>query len=106
VRAAAFFGRTEDLEWRQSVFRTEGLTEPEIWNTAREFVERPSKRHLKARAIFACRDAMDVGLHVQEESVPHPRHAVVVGWGSEDSKRRLLAAELVLRCKVQKAPME
>lgn len=83
-----------------SVFRIDALDETEIWDLARRFVD--SNSHpVVARAEVTAQAVMDVGLRVNPDADPHPRHANVVDWpeGKDDvSQRAQLIASSARAC--------
>lgn len=72
-----------------SVFRTEGLTEAEIWELAGIHV----KSDPKARAIVTSQTVVNCGLDVDPDNIP-PRHANIVGWPAEKDAQMSYAVQL------------
>lgn len=61
-----------------SVFRTEGLGEPEIWQLG-DVHATVDGRQPVARAELTPRDVSEVSLSIEADDSP-PRHAAIVGW--------------------------
>lgn len=72
-----------------SVFRTEGLTEAEIWELAGIHV----KADPKARAVVTPQAVADCGLDVDPDNIP-ARHANIVGWPAGKDAQMSYAVQL------------
>ncbi len=76
-----------------SVFRIDGLTEDEIWKIWENTVNRSSNRTLHGRAEITALAVETQDLQVVPDKKPH-RHANIIGWPAEKSKRLQIAQEL------------
>lgn len=75
-----------------SVFRTLGLTQPEIWHIGLE-IGSLRGRTLRGRADILVGVVLDSGLTIDPDNTP-PRHANIVGWPEEKHEQLMLAMEL------------
>jgi hypothetical protein len=97
--------KSEADSYKTSVYRTEGLSNGEIWAIGDDFVTKQHPEHLPslARADTQIQNAVDADLKIDPDGVPHVRHANIIGWPDSDEarqiKRALLAqsAQLALR---------
>lgn len=87
---SAFMPRVQDGEL--SVFRTEGMPEPDVVGLGAKFVGRPDVP-LKGHCNLVARDIFSEGLNVVSAPDPHERHANIVGWAT-DPKNRIIARKL------------
>ncbi len=78
-----------------SVFRTQGLTEEEIWTIGeKEVVEKaPTLKTLYGRAEIIALDVKKVGLGLDPDDTP-PRHTNIIGWPQVKSEQKLMALQL------------
>ena len=78
-----------------SVFRTQGLTEDEIWKLGYEEVVKklPAPRTLYGRGQIILLAVKEVNLELDPDDTPS-RHANIVGWPQEKSKQKLIALQL------------
>lgn len=92
VKYSAFMPPPLDLHL--SVFKTQGLTEDEIWTLGEEVVKKnqPS-RTLYGRGEIILLNIKAVDLELVPDNKP-PRHANVIGWPQEKHARMLIAQEL------------
>lgn len=80
-----------------SVYRTNGLSENEIWAIADQFVAQPRQKAVIARADLPAAAIVEAGLQLNPTDLPHPRHANVVGWAESSSENRLTAIKLAAK---------
>ena len=78
-----------------SVFRTQGLTEEEIWAIGqKEVIEKaPTPKTLYGRAEIIASDVKKVGLGLAPDDTP-PRHTNIIGWPQVKSEQKLMALQL------------
>ncbi len=82
---------------RYSVFRISNdaldgkIPDRETWGLARQHVE-PTRGKVLARAELSAADVVGLGLQVEPDGTPHPRHANIVGWPSKDEQMKLRQA--------------
>lgn len=80
---------TEEFPIRQtSVYCTQGIGEGEIWGIGDEYVTaRHSKRWpVLGRADLTAKDVFDAGLLIVPNPDPHPRHADIEEWPSQEEE--------------------
>lgn len=79
-----------------SVSRIVNLSEAEIWDLGRLYVEPIRKAPMLARADISVQSVINLGLRV-DPSEPPPRHAEIAGWpeakDAKMSKAQQVAAE-------------
>lgn len=65
-----------------SVYRTKDMSIPEIWNLAQNEVTMRRSDHAEvlAMARISVREVESVGLRIDPNGVPHPRHANIENW--------------------------
>lgn len=98
VKRAAFMPSGEPLQL--SVFRTENLTEDEVWNLAQHLATPPRARgDIGASAITA------IGLSIDADDHP-PRHANILGWSLLKEEQNLKALELERGAHLVMAPLD
>lgn len=90
VKHTAFMPKDDNLQI--SVFRIDGLLDSEVWQIGEDVVK-ISGRHLHGRADIVVLLVEECGLLVNADDSP-PRHANIIGWPEERSKRLELAQEL------------
>ena len=78
---------------RLSVYRTEEMTDAEIWQVGDDFVGRAEKPVL-AKADLPARAYLSHQLTFDLDGTPHSRHANVVGWSIEHSLQKMIALQL------------
>jgi hypothetical protein len=78
---------------RKSVYRTQGLSSDEIREIGRICVE-PMRGPLKGYADQAARVVLDVGLTLDPDRRPHPRHANICGWSADRAANRIKAEKI------------
>ena len=76
-----------------SVFRIAGLEDQEIWDIGERDVAQKSNRHLHGRADILADKVLGKGLNVNPDKPPS-RHANIMGWPEEESRRMSIAQEL------------
>lgn len=74
-----------------SVFRVSSLADSEIWSIGVTFVASVSRRTIRARADTVANEVTIIGLDVVPDPAARPRHANIVNWPEEASKRKLFA---------------
>lgn len=79
---------------RLSVYWTTGLGDAEIWQICTVHVTPIVGKPSVARADINSLHVYAEELAVDVNGEPHPRHANIVGWSPEPTKRRLQAAKL------------
>lgn len=77
-----------------SVFKTNELSNEEIWAIGVEFVANPRRKTLYARADFPESLVDEVGLSLSPDPTPHPLHANLVGWPEEKNEKMAIAKDL------------
>lgn len=100
VKSAAFLPPPDG---RLSVFRVDGLADPEIWSLGRARVAEPQGKPLYARADLPVRATREAGLDADPDDTP-PRHVTILGWPAEKSARKLLAHQLAEAAVLHVAP--
>ena len=75
-----------------SVYRTQGMTKPDIADLGARYVGRPDLP-LKGHCSLAAQEIFMEGLDIVPAPDPHERHANVCGW-SVDPKNRIIAKKL------------
>ncbi len=87
------------------MFRTNSLGVEEVWDLAEE--QSANRREgLKALASFLAHYALELGLDVEADPTPHPRHANLSGWATAEEKQRMVALELAERSSLRMYPLE
>lgn len=85
-----------DRRLENSVFRTQNLAERLVWAFADEYVARKIKKPVIARADVSVTTIRGLGLDIDPDGKPHPRHANIIGWpaakGAWKSHAQRLAA--------------
>lgn len=77
-----------------SVFRIAGLEDQEIWDIGeREVAVARSNKHLHGRADILSANVLEKGLNVNPDKPPS-RHANIMGWPEEESRRISIAQKL------------
>jgi hypothetical protein len=79
-----------------SVYRTQEMAESEIWQVGDEFVTKlhPEHRPVLGRADISASEVLAVDLRIVPVPDPHPRHADIEGWPSEDEQVEMKLAYL------------
>jgi hypothetical protein len=80
---------TKDFPLRQtSVYRTQGVGEGEIWELGDRYVTLLHPKHwpVLGRADLTAKDVSDADLTIVPHPNPHPRHADIEGWPSQDEE--------------------
>jgi hypothetical protein len=91
------------MDLKLSVFQIRGMAEDEIWNLGERTVVRSSVRTLYGRADIHVAAVRETGLEVHPDNNPQ-RHANVINWPMEKSKRKLLALQLAERANLKLHP--
>lgn len=79
----------KELPVRQtSVYRTQGVGEGEIWELGDRYVTLLDPKHwpVLGRADLTAKDVSDADLTIVPHPDPHPRHADIEGWPSQDEE--------------------
>lgn len=86
---------------RLSVFRVDGLTIEDVWQIGQEKVvnKMPQPRTLHGFADIKARAVADLSLAIDPDNEP-PRHASIVGWPEDKSKKKLVAQQLAASSKL------
>lgn len=79
---------------RLSVYWTTGVSEEEIWQICATHVAPLFGKVPVARADINSLHVYAEELTVNVTAVPHPRHADILGWSVDSTKRRLQAIKL------------
>lgn len=94
VRHAAFKPRrsTNNL----SAYRTKNLSDPAIWDLARKEVTKRMSipKEVLGRADVPVHVYKDLGLILNPDGIPHPRHINVENWPSEQDAQLQIRKEL------------
>lgn len=71
-----------------SAYRTKNLSDSKIWYIAQEFVTktRSDNAEVRGRADLSARIFKDMGLHLNPDGTPHPRHLNVENWPLDKPK--------------------
>ena len=88
---------------RLSVFRVDGLTLEEAWETGQANVMPSPGQYLHGFADIKASAVYQTNLDVEPDNHP-PRHADIVGWPQEKSERKLIAQELAARATLRLRP--
>jgi hypothetical protein len=93
VKASAFLPAPHpDTGFETSVFRTNTLSEHQIWQLG---AEQLPDRTIYCRADLDQNAVMDIQpLRVAAETSTHPLHSIIVGWPQEKHAQKLLALQL------------
>ena len=88
------------MPWRQdmqvSVFRIYDLGSNEIWELGSLHIVTSHGQQLLGRADLKVSDVTNIGLQVIPDEPP-PRHANITAWPEDNSKHKLLAAQLAAK---------
>ena len=78
-----------------SVFRIDKLPESKIWKIGEdEIIKRSAQfRNIHGRADIVALNVFKAGLQIFPDNIP-PRHANIINWPNEKSKRMEIAHEL------------
>ncbi len=79
---------------QESVYRTSGVVEQEIWDIGDTYVAKPQGKTIYARGDVSAKDVFGVDLQIQPDTRPHRLHANIVGWPEEKEEKMKLATEL------------
>jgi hypothetical protein len=103
VKPRAFEPRTKDL--CLSVFRVYGLNTEEILQIGQDEVINKSSQlnTLYGYADIKAKSFIDLSLNIKPDNDP-PRHASVLGWPEEKSKRKSIAQQLAASAKLISSP--
>jgi hypothetical protein len=89
-----------------SVYRTQGLTEVNIWQIGDDFVTKPHPKHLPVlgRADMSAGEIIAADLKIVPRPVPHPLHADIEGWPGEDEQVEIKLAYLSSKARLVTRP--
>lgn len=89
-------------ELKLSVFRTDKLSEFQIWRIGEKRVARKTKppRNLHGRADIKALKVVETGLRIIPDNVP-PRHANIIDWPDEKSEIIEIALELAANASLE-----
>lgn len=80
---------TEKFPVRQtSIYRTQSIEEREIWEIGDRYATERHSKHwpVLGRADLTVQDVFDANLTIVPNPDPHPRHADIEGWPSQDEE--------------------
>lgn len=85
-----------------SVYRTQGMTDCDIWQVGDEFVTKLHPKHwpVLGRADISAREILAINLTIVPAPHPHPKHADIEGWPSEDEQIEMKLAYLSSKAKL------
>jgi len=84
-----------------SVIRISQINEHEIHLIDSTVVSKSPDRLSKGRADFIADEAFKLGLKIEVDTKPHPRHANLTNYPSEKSLQKLQAMQLAARSKLK-----
>ncbi len=81
---------------KTSVYRTEGLSDVEVWTLGSEHVTKAHSDNLPvlARADLLVSQVLSLDLSFDPDGIPHPRHANIVNWPDSQEARQMKAVFL------------
>lgn len=82
-----------DRKGEKSVYRTSGLMDSEIAEIGTRYVE-PGRSRLKGYSNQVAEVIFAQGLTVESDTRPHPRHANIKGWLTNDAANRIRAQKI------------
>ncbi len=88
-----------------SVFFVLSLTNSEIWEIGREYVQ-TEQRKLKARADLSVKNLYAINLKVLPDTQPHELHANITPFPLDKRERASLARKLAVVSKLEIIPSE
>ena len=88
-----------------SVYRISSLSDREIWEIGREYVETKDRR-IKARADFLAARVYENNLEVIPDTQPHELHANITPFPTDRSARQNIARKLALVSELVILPTE
>jgi hypothetical protein len=91
VKPSAFVPYPEN---RVSAFWIDELSEPHIWKIGDEVAGQSRGKPAAARADFKAGAVLGLGLTIEADPEPHPRHVDVCGWPAEKDEQKEVALEL------------
>ena len=103
VKYAAFVPPVNRVEL--SVFYISCLSEDEVWEIGRRYVE-TDQRRLKARADFFVSSVYDNNLEVVSEPHPHELHANITSFPMDRREREQIARRFALASELVLIPTE
>ena len=88
-----------------SVFFTSSLTNNEVWQIGREYVQ-TEERKLKARADLSVENVYAINLKVIPDTQPHELHANITPFPLDKRERTALARKLAVVSRLEIGPSE
>lgn len=82
------------IHGRMSVYRTSDLTNQEIWEIGKTYIEPERGKPIVGRADLKAIEIYNCELKINPTELPHPRHANIEGWELNTEKDRLKALKL------------
>jgi hypothetical protein len=89
------FTPTQNL--KTSAFWIDELPDKVIWQIGDDVAGAGRKLPALARGDFKSSDVAEVGLGIEPDTTPHPRHVDICGWPSEKDEQKEIALELCAR---------
>ena len=88
-----------------SVYRISSLSDSEVWEIGREYVETKDRR-IKARADFLAEHVYKNNLEVIPDTQPHELHANITPFPADKKARQNIARKLALVSELVILPIE
>lgn len=82
------------IHGRMSVYRTSDLTNQEIWDIGKIYVEPDRGKPIVGRADLKAIEIYNCKLKITPTELPHPRHANIEGWELNTENDRLKALKM------------
>jgi len=79
---------------QMSIYRIDELEDATIWELAREYVEPQYGKRALARADTSAEKVFAESLSIVPNVDPHPRHAEMTGWPSNEDAKQMIAVTL------------
>ena len=77
-----------------SIYRTSGITHPEICEIGQKYVGDIIGRSIKGHAEIVVSEILKHRLAVEPDPSPHPRHANIISWPKDKAEQKIIAIEL------------
>jgi hypothetical protein len=87
-----------------SVYRTTNVEPSEVWAIGDQYVAVLLQQDLIAKAVLNSRIIYDCGLVIEDDPIPHERHANIVGWQTAPTETRLIAMKLAAAATLVRRP--
>lgn len=94
------------IHGRMSVYQTSNLTNQEIWQIGKVYVEPDRGKPIVGRADLKAAEIYSCELEINPTDLPHPRHANIEGWELDTEKDRLKALKLAASAVAAKNSLE